>query len=113
MERRRSIRIPARWELTLRQGNKVIRGTTRQFSEYGMLVAAAEPLQTGQRYQVSFSLPADKKVFELRAFAVSSSPSGVGLRFEFVPPEITAEFRRYVNAVQPNTLLSAEPKSPG
>lgn len=111
MERRRSIRIPVRWELTLRHGEKVIRGAARQFSEYGMLIGPPEAFEIGQRYNVSFSLPGDKKVFQVRGFAVTAGPNGVGLRFEFVPPEITAEFRRYVNAVQPNTLLASNRNS--
>ena len=100
MERRRSMRIPVDWELTLRHGDKVIRAAARQFNEYGMLVCPPEALEIGQRYHVSFSLPGEEKVFDVRGFAVYSNNSGVGVRFELVPPEMTAHFRCFVNAFQ-------------
>jgi hypothetical protein len=107
MERRRSMRIVVEWELTLRHGDKVIRATARQFNEYGMLVSSPTALEIGQRYHVSFSLPGEEKVFAVRGFAVYSNNSGVGVRFELVPPEITAEFRRFVNAIQPGQARGA------
>jgi hypothetical protein len=107
MERRRSMRIPVEWELTLRHGDKVIRATARQFNEYGMLVSSPQALEIGQRYHVSFSLPGEQRVFDVRGFAVYANNTGVGVRFELVPPEMTAEFRRFVNAFRLGQSRSA------
>jgi hypothetical protein len=96
MEQRRSIRIPVNWELKLQQGNQVARANAIQFSEYGMLVVPPEAAQVGQRYKIHFSLPGGDKTFRLRGYAVYTGPRGVGVRFEFVPAEITAEFRRFM-----------------
>ncbi len=97
MEQRRVRRVPIDWKVTLHLGKQVTYGRALQFSEYGMLVTPADAAQVGQRYDVLFTLPGQRSSFRVRGIGVYTSPAGVGIRFEHVPPEITTVLRNFVS----------------
>ena len=101
------------WKVTLHLGRQVTRGQVVQFSEYGMLVAPPEVAQAGQRYELLFNVPGHRGAFRVRGFAVYSSPKGVGVRFESVPPEVTTTFRNYMASGGAPPTGSVPPSSAG
>ncbi len=98
MDKRRVLRIPVDWEVSLRHGKQVIHGRALQFSEFGMMVGPADVAQVGKRYEVTFALPGHRSQFRMRGFVVYGTAKGVGVRFESVPPEVTASFRQFVQS---------------
>ena len=95
-EKRKVARVAVDWKVSLHRGREVAHGRVVQFSEYGMLAVPPEVAQAGRRYELVFTLPGHRSQFRVRGFVVNSSPRGVGIRFESVPPEVTATFRNYM-----------------
>ena len=95
-EKRKVARVAVDWKVSLRLSRQVAHGRVVEFSEYGMLAVPPDVAQAGQRYELAFALPGHRSQFRVRGIVVNSSPRGVGIRFESVPPEVTATFRNYM-----------------
>ena len=61
------------------------------------MVGPAELFEVGKRYEVSFQLPGHKTPYHLRGITVYATLKGVGMRFEAMSAEVTAEFRAFVD----------------
>ena len=100
MDKRRVPRVPVQLKVTVRQGKQApAHGNATQFSEYGMLLSPAEIAQVGQRYDLQFSLPGQRGSYQVRGVGVYATVTGVGIRFEHVPSDVTAALRQYVSTV--------------
>jgi hypothetical protein len=86
-------------KVTVRQGKQAAHGEATQFSEYGMLLSPAEIAQVGQRYDLQFSLPGQRGSYNVRGVGVYATVTGIGIRFEHVPADVTTALRQYISMV--------------
>lgn len=93
IDHRRAPRVAVDWKVSLHQGKEVTHGRAIQFSEYGMLVTPPEVAEVGKRYELLFTLPGHRSSLRIKGIVVYTTDKGAGIRFEQVPPEISATLR--------------------
>lgn len=113
MEKRRVPRTTVDWKVSVRFGKQVTQGRALQMSEYGMMVAPPEAAQVGQRCELTFAVPGQKDTLKIRGIGVYTTPRGVGIRFEQVPPDITATLRNHLSNMPAAAPGTTAPGSAG
>ncbi len=86
-ERRRTGRLPFQTEVHLQQGAKRFRGTSRNLSAQGLLLAADLPLERGSELEVRFLIEPGAPIFHARVRVVRAGDSPLfGVSFVSLDP---------------------------
>jgi hypothetical protein len=97
-ERRRVPRVPVDFPVTLTWRRKEHRLQAREFSEYGILVAAAHKEMIGQDVQVGLALNAGESPLTVDGTVVYGTDTSIGIRFKNVPSSDQQTLRAYALA---------------
>ncbi len=84
--------------VTLTWGRKHFRWRAREFSEYGILVAAGQKDLVGEDVQIALPLEAGASPLSLTGVVAYATGTGIGIRFKNVPQEQQNALKTYVEA---------------
>jgi hypothetical protein len=108
-ERRRSPRVRASLEVAYEDADRQVFLRTRDLSESGVYLIAADPPQPGVRAQVTFDLPGSSAFVRLRGTVArrdDGSPTGFAIAFD--PARVPKPTRRALRAFVDGTATAPE-----
>ena len=95
-ERRRTPRISVNFPVMVTWGRKQYRWQAREFSEFGILLAATLKEVVGEDVDLDLHMEPTDSSISLKGVVVYSTAAGVGVRFKNLSPEQVATFRAYI-----------------
>jgi hypothetical protein len=95
-ERRRVPRVPVSFPVVVNWGRRQFRWLAREFSEYGILLAASNKELVGQELKLKLTLEGEEPPIDVEGIVAYSTETGVGIRFKNISPENAFSLRDYV-----------------
>ena len=95
-ERRRAPRIAVSFPVLVNWGRKQFKWLSREFSEYGILLAGSDKEMVGQDLKLEMSLEPNDPPIAIDGVVAYATDTGVGIRFKNVSPENQFSLKHYV-----------------
>ncbi|HWP85714.1 MAG TPA: PilZ domain-containing protein [Terriglobia bacterium] len=95
-ERRRAPRISVSFPVLVRWGQKQFKWLAREFSEYGILLAASNKDIVGEELKLELPLDSQTTPITVEGVVAYTTETGVGIRFKNVSPDDQFALKHYV-----------------